>query len=103
VAIGTLISVFESFSAGTALRPGDKLVLACLAFHQNSRSGLCCPSLALLARETGKSMLRVRESIKRLCACGLLSVTFVAGKSLYFSFHLLVLCIILNKQHLFFS
>lgn len=52
----------------------DKLVLVQLASHVNARTGVCNPSIALLARECVASPRRVITAIQNLEALGLITV-----------------------------
>lgn len=52
-----------------------KFVLLSLAYHANHQTGLCCPSVATITRETGYCDRTVREALARLQALGLVSVS----------------------------
>lgn len=56
------------------LRPGVKLTLVMLAFHTNSETGDCFPSVGELARGTGLSRSSVQRSLRTLRGSGLVRV-----------------------------
>lgn len=51
-------------------KPLAKYVLLLLAWHQNKKTGLCCPSLATLVEESGLSKTAVRDAIEFLVVNG---------------------------------
>lgn len=53
------------WAAEQRIPPNDKLVLMMLAKHMNPRTGLCCPSIKLIARETGLSPATIKRITKR--------------------------------------
>jgi len=52
----------------------QKMVLVVLADHENTDTGLCFPSVRLLAEECGMSERSVSNQIARLSAAGLISI-----------------------------
>lgn len=53
----------------------QKMVLVILADHENKDSGLCYPSIKLLAEECGMSERSVSNQISKLAAAGLIEIT----------------------------
>ncbi|OIH95099.1 helix-turn-helix domain-containing protein [Curtobacterium sp. MCBA15_001] len=49
-----------------ALKPGEKLVLLCIAEHENAEEGYAYPSYERIAQRTGLSVRSVQEHVKTL-------------------------------------
>ena len=50
----------------------EKHVLTLLAWHENEKTGQCCPSIETLARESGGSTRSVQRGLKELRAKGII-------------------------------
>lgn len=50
----------------------EKAVLVCLGWHHNGKTGLCCPSVPLMAEETGLGVSTVKKAVASLIAKGLI-------------------------------
>ena len=51
----------------------EKMVLLCLIYHRNSKTGRCFPSQRTIGRECGMSQSTVSRTLKKLYALGLVA------------------------------
>lgn len=80
----TLYEVFASDVDNSSLF----FVLAALAYHKNSETGDCFPSISTLIRTSRMSENTVVKSLKRLKALGYISWTQEPGKKRFYKIHL---------------
>ncbi|OXJ21304.1 helix-turn-helix domain-containing protein [Burkholderia sp. AU6039] len=80
------------WAQGLMLPRRQKAVLLCLAHHHNRNTGLCCPSIALIAKETGNSERTVKRALAELKHTGLIhsKARRRAGEPISNSYQLLI-------------